>query len=107
MADQRTSSQRPQGGPGRGPGRGVVLPGQKMDFGALRRVLKYLVHYKGRLLVVLLCIVANGLVSAYAATALGTLIDDYIAPMLKEGAVNNAVLLGFILQMAAVFSVSL
>jgi ATP-binding cassette subfamily B protein len=107
MADQRTSSQRPQGGPGRGPGRGVVLPGQKMDFGALRRVLKYLVHYKGRLLVVLLCIVANGLVSAYAATALGTLIDDYIAPMLKEGAVNNAVLLGFILQMAAIFSVSL
>ena len=107
MAENRSTTQRPAGGPGRGPGRGVMLPGQKMDFGALKRVMKYLVHYKGRLIIVLLCIVANALVSAYAATALGTLIDKYITPMLKTGVVDNAVLLGFIGQMAAVFSISL
>jgi len=46
------------------------------------RLLKYLLQYKLRIFVVLLCIFIAALVSAVSATALGRLVDDFLKPML-------------------------
>ncbi|MBQ9909898.1 MAG: ABC transporter ATP-binding protein [Lachnospiraceae bacterium] len=88
------------------PGRGVMLPGAKMDFGVLKRVLGYLRNYKPRLCVIFVCIVLSAVSSAISATAIGTLVDRYIVPMAEAGAVDRASLLGYLLYLVCVFSVS-
>lgn len=90
-------------GPGGGMPRGARMPGQKMDFKVLKRVLRYLLHYKARCIIALLCILVSGIANVFAATMLGTLIDDYIKPMAEAGAVDLPILLSYILKMGVIF----
>ena len=55
MSDEKRES-RPQQQQMR-PGKGVRIPGQKPDAKTVKRVLSYLIAYKWRLLVVVLCII--------------------------------------------------
>ena len=89
------------------PGRGVMLPGAKMDFGVLKRVLGYLKNYKLRLAVIFVCIVVTAIASVITATAIGTLVDQYIVPMAEAGQVDKGKLVGYILYLAGVFAVSI
>ena len=89
------------------PGRGVMLPGAKMDFGVLKRVLGYLKNYKLRCAAVLCCIVISAITSVITATAIGTLVDRYISPMVEAGAVDVPRLTGYILYLAGVFLLSI
>ena len=73
----------PMGGP-HGP-RGMG-PRQPINKKVLLRVLSYLKPYWPRLLVVFFCIVLDAIATASAATFLGTLIDDYIVPLLADAA---------------------
>ena len=98
-ATQKAEQMRPQ--------RGVRVPGQKLDFGTVKRVLKYLFNYKGRLIIVMLCIVATALCTAYSATFVGDLINDYVTPVLKDGAAPDYDgLLRSILIMLAIYTFS-
>ena len=98
-AAQKAEQMRPQ--------RGVRVPGQKLDFGTVKRVLKYLFNYKGRLLIVMLCIIATALCTAYSATFVGDLINDYVTPVLKDGAAPDYDgLLRSILIMLAIYTFS-
>ena len=98
-AAQKAEQMRPQ--------RGVRVPGQKLDFGTVKRVLKYLFNYKGRLIIVMLCIVATALCTAYSATFVGNLINDYVTPVLEDGAAPDYDgLLRSILIMLAIYTFS-
>lgn len=105
MADNDRTVRTPRSGPGGMP-RGARMPGQKLDVKSLGRVLKYLLHYKARCIAALVCIVITAFANVYSAQAIGRLIDDYIEPMVANGAIDNAALIGYILQMAVIFLAS-
>ena len=67
------------------------------------RLLKYLMNYKGRVFIVLLCIFTTAMVSAVSSTALGQLVDDYILPMVKTGSTDFAPVFHFLVGLACVF----
>ena len=96
----------PQAGGGpRGPrGMGPRVP---LDKKALGRLLGYLKPYWPRLILVLVCIVINAIATAQAAKFMGTVIDDYIAPMLKEANPDFSSLQTAILKMAALYALAL
>ena len=82
-APKKPQGGMPMGGP-HGP-RGMG-PRQPINKKVLLRVLSYLKPYWPRLLVVFFCIVLDAIATASAATFLGTLIDDYIVPLLADAA---------------------
>lgn len=100
---------KPQGGmPIGGPhGPRGMGPRQPINKKVLLRVLSYLKPYWPRLLVVFFCIVLDAIATASAATFLGTLIDDYIVPLLADAASGIAPvytgLLTAILKMAGLY----
>ena len=67
------------------------------------RLLKYMLQYKFHILMVLLCILAHALVQSRSAIMLGTLVDNYILPMVSTGSTDFGPILKFLLQMALVF----
>ena len=71
------------------------------------RLLKYLLQYKVTLIFVLLCILAHALVHARSSTMLGTLVDDYILPMVGAESSDFAPVLAFLVQIAGVFLVGM
>ena len=86
-----------RGGPG-GPGPGGPRgrrggPGmdfksinfKAMDFSVIKRILGYLWNYKLRFVIAVVCIILSAVMSVLTATAFGTLIDDYITPMMSTG----------------------
>ena len=103
-APKKPRGGRPIGGP-HGP-RGMG-PRQPINKKVLLRVLSYLKPYWPRLLVVFFCIVLDAIATASAATFLGTLIDDYIVPLLADAASGVAPvytgLLTAILKMAGLY----
>ena len=71
------------------------------------RLLGYMLQYKFHVLMVLLCILAHALVQSRSAVMLGTLVDDYILPMVETGSVDFGPILKFLAQMALVFLVGI
>jgi len=70
-------------GPMRRPGMGPGAPRAKLDKKAAIRLIKMLGKYKYRLLVVLICIIISAVVNVLVSSAVGTLLDEYVVPMLK------------------------
>lgn len=103
-APKKPQGGMPMGGP-HGP-RGME-PRQPINKKVLLRVLSYLKPCWPRLLVVFFCIVLDAIATASAATFLGTLIDDYIVPLLADAASGIAPvytgLLTAILKMAGLY----
>ena len=94
------------GGPGRGAP--MKIPGQKMDFKVLKRVFGYVgTKYKMLMLLVVLCIFLSSIANVYSSLFLGSLIDDFISPMLTSGSTDFTELLMMLLKMAAVFLVGI
>ncbi|MBO4410616.1 MAG: ABC transporter ATP-binding protein, partial [Lachnospiraceae bacterium] len=104
--NQNRTVHGPRSGPGGMP-RGARMPGQKLDVKSLIRVLKYLKNYKARCIISLICILVMAVASVFSARALGTLVDDYITPMVAAGAIDVPKLLGYILFLAGVFALSI
>ena len=67
------------------------------------RLLKYMLQYKFHIALVLLCIFAHALVHSRSAVMLGTLVDDYILPMVASGSTDFGPVLKFLLQMLLIF----
>ncbi len=106
---------RPAGGPMRGPGgpggmRGMPgkMPGQKMDFKVLGRVLSYIKGpYRILLAVMMACIVGSALVMVKISTFIGDLIDQYIVPLLTVSNPDFSGVLGMILKTVVVMVIGL
>ena len=82
----------------RGDGRKAKNPKQ-----TFLRLLKYLLQYKFHVAMVLLCIFAHALVQSRSAVMLGTLVDDYVLPMVGSGSTDFGPILKFLLQMLLIF----
>ena len=72
----------PAGGGMRGPR--AMGPMQPINKATAKRLIKYVVPFWPRLIVVLLCIVINAVATASAATFLGRVIDEYITPLVQQ-----------------------
>ena len=73
----------------------------------LLRLLSYLKKYIGVLLCVMLCIVAAAIASTVGSTALGSLVDDFILPLVGTGSADFGPLRNFVFKLACVFVVGM
>ncbi len=97
----------PRGMPAGPRGPRAMGPRQPINKKTVLRLLKYLVAYRSRLLLVLLFIIINSVATVYSATFLGTMIDDYITPMLAQASPDFGPLGGAILRMVCLFGVAI
>ena len=86
----------------RGDGRMAKNPKQTIS-----RLLSYMARYKGTLAVVGVSVVFSAVAQAASSASLGTLVDDYITPMLSQAIPDFAPLLRFLGMMACVYFVGL
>ena len=73
----------------------------------LLRLLGYLKKYIGILLCVMVCIIAAAIASTVGSTALGSLVDDFILPLVETGSADFVPLRNFIFKLACVFAVGM
>ncbi len=73
----------------------------------LGRLLKYLLQYKLRLVLVIACIFTTALVQSRSSTALGQLVDKYILPMVESGSTDFAPVWNFLIKLACIFVVGM
>ena len=82
----------------RGDGRKAKNPGK-----TLLRIFGFMKHYIPNLILVLLCIVITAVASTRGSENLGTLVDDYILPMVAAGSTDFGPLLRYLGKIAAIF----
>ena len=69
-------------GPG-GRGSAMMAPRPKIKKGTLKRVLSYVwKNYKGKFVVVLVCIILSSIANVLGILSLKTVIDDFITPLI-------------------------
>ena len=83
----------------RGDGRKAKNPKKTIS-----RLLSYLKQYKKTMIVVVVCIFLSAIAQAVSSSSLGTLVDNYIQPMLAGEQVN---LIGFLCLLAAIYLVGM
>ncbi len=86
----------------RGDGRKAKNPGK-----TLLRILSYMKAYIPHLIAVLVCIYAAAQVQAVSSENVGTLVDDYILPMVSSGSTDFAPLLRYLVQLAGIFGIGI
>ena len=69
---------RPMRKPGMGPG----APKAKLDKKTALRLIKLLAKYKFRLFFVVICIIISAVVNVMVSSAVGTLLDEYVVPLI-------------------------
>ena len=73
----------------------------------LLRLLSYMKKYIPVLIVVLLCIVAQSVAQTTGSRSLGTLVDDYILPMVASGSTDFGPIMRFGIQLACIFGIGI
>ena len=73
----------------------------------LLRILSYLKKYSAVLAVVMLCIFLTAYAQTRSSTALGTLVDDFILPMVEAGSTDFRPILQFLLKLCGVFALGM
>ncbi len=68
------------------------------------RLLSYMGQYKATLIVVIVCIILSAVAQAVSSSSLGTLVDNYIQPMLNGESPN---LVGFLCLLACIYLVGM
>lgn len=56
----------------------------QFDLKTIKRLLSYMKEYKGKMVIVVICILFSAIASAISSLFLQSLIDDYITPLLGE-----------------------
>ena len=77
-----------------------------LDFSVIKRVLGYLWNYKLRFCIAVACIIIAAVTSVLTATAFGTLIDDYITPMMSTGWSGKA-MIPYVLWIGSIYLVAI
>ena len=86
----------------RGDGRMAKSPKKTM-----MRLLGYLKNYTPVLLIVLVCIILSSLAQTIGSRSLGTLVDEYILPMVAAGSQDFGPMAGYLMKIAAIFGVGI
>ena len=82
----------------RGDGRKAKNPGK-----TLMRLLGYMKQYIPILLLVLVCIIVTAVAQTTGSESIGTLVDDYIKPMVESGSTDFAPIMKFLTKIACIF----
>ena len=83
----------------RGDGRKAKNPGK-----TLLRLLSYMKGYIPVLLLVLVCIIVTAVAQTTGSESIGTLVDDYIKPMVESGSTDFAPIVGYLTKIAGIFA---
>ncbi len=86
----------------RGDGRKARSPGK-----TLLRILGYMKPYRVNLVAVLVCILVTALAQTTGNASIGSLVDDYILPMIGSGSADFGPLLGFLVQLGCIFGLGI
>ena len=73
----------------------------------LLRLLSYMKQYIPILIVVLLCILGSAIAQTTGSKSLGTLVDDYILPMVETGSTDFSPLLSFLVKIGCIFAMGM
>ena len=73
----------------------------------LTRLLGYMRKYIPILVIVLLCICVNAFASTTSSAALGTLVDDYILPMVESGSTDFDPIFDFLIRIGCIFALGI
>ena len=73
----------------------------------ISRLLSYLAEYRSTMVVVVICIIFSAIAQAVSSASLGTLVDDYITPMLAQANPDYAPLLRFLGVLACIYLVGM
>ena len=73
----------------------------------LLRLLSYMRGYVPVLIVVLVCIILSSLAQTIGTRSLGTLVDEYILPMVYSGSTDFSPLASYLLKIACIFGVGI
>ena len=73
----------------------------------LLRLLSYLKRYTPTLLIVLLCIFLSSYAQTMGSRSLGTLVDDYILPMVASGSQDYGPMMGYLTKIALIFTLGI
>ena len=73
----------------------------------LMRLLGYMRRYIPILVIVLLCICMNAFAATTGSAALGTLVDDYILPMVASGSQDYGPIVKFLTKIACIFGLGI
>ncbi len=84
------------------PPRGARVP-MKFDKKVIKRLFGYMKPFRGRLVIVVVCIIVSALASVASSLFIKTLIDDYITPLVGNPNPEYSGLLRTILLMAGLF----
>ncbi len=69
----------------------------------IARLLGYLGAYKKSLIAVVICIILSAVAQTASASSLGTLVDDYLAPLLSQAVPDYGPLVKFLAMMALIY----
>ena len=69
----------------------------------IARLLRYLKKYRATMVIVVLCIIAAAIAQAASAASLGTLVDDYVTPLLSQTNPNFGPLVKYLCIMAGIY----
>ncbi len=73
----------------------------------LSRLLSYMRKYIPILIIVLLCICVNAFASTTGSAALGTLVDEYILPMVETGSTDFGPIAQFLMKIGCIFALGI
>ncbi len=73
----------------------------------LLRLLSYLKKYLPVLILVLLCILMTSIAQTTGSRSLGTLVDDYILPMVASGSDDYGPMMAYLLKVAGIFALGM
>ena len=73
----------------------------------LSRLLSYMRKYIPILIIVLLCICVNAFASTTGSAALGTLVDEYILPMVETGSTDFGPIAQFLVKIGTIFALGI
>ena len=73
----------------------------------LLRLLSYMKQYIPILIVVLLCILGSAIAQTTGSKSLGTLVDNYILPMVETGSTDFGPLLSFLVKIGCIFAMGM
>ncbi|MBQ8975324.1 MAG: ABC transporter ATP-binding protein, partial [Oscillospiraceae bacterium] len=85
----------------------MVAPKAKLKKGTLKRFMGYFSPYKGRMIVVLCCIIISAFVTSRGSVFIRGLIDNYITPLLGSSNPDFSALLAQIIKMAIIYAVGI
>ena len=86
----------------RGDGRMAKSPKKTM-----LRLLGYLKKYTPVLVIVLVCIILTSFAQTMGSRSLGTLVDEYILPMVASGSQDFGPMAGYLVKIAAIFALGI